>query len=162
MLQRGKLLLWIHAFYFQYPVEAFRYGVVRRLVILCHRNGYTMFLQHGNIGVAAVLYAAVRVVNEACEHVAAAHRRSLVYGHLQGLHADCCFQRVGKRPSDDFAGVGVGNQMQVADIAVSKGYIGDIGHPQLIGFHGCKVLYQVLPFTVAVVRIGCVAGFRLG
>ena len=64
MLQRGKLLLRIHALCFQYSVEAFRYGVVRGLVIFCHRDSYPMFLQHGNIGIAAVLHAAVGVMDE--------------------------------------------------------------------------------------------------
>lgn len=48
-------------------VHAFRYGVVGRLVVLCHRDGGTYRLQQLHIGVAAILRAAVRMVYQLTE-----------------------------------------------------------------------------------------------
>ena len=56
-------------------------GVVRRLVVLRHAYSYAILLQFVRIGVAAVLYAPVRVMDETFQLVS----RGLRYGHLESL-----------------------------------------------------------------------------
>ena len=62
-------------------VDAFCYAVVGRLVVLSHADVYLMAFEFPYVGVAAVLYAAVRVVDQAAQVTAT----GLLYGLPQGL-----------------------------------------------------------------------------
>lgn len=102
------------------------------------------------------------MMDEPREVFTATRSHGLADGHFQGLYADCGLQCSGQRPSHNHAGIGVYNQMEVADVTVGQGYVSDVGHPQLVGRGGDKALYQVLPFVVAVVGSRRVAGLGLG
>ena len=162
LLKRLELLLWIDIFCLYYTIATFRYRVVRGLVVLGHGDGDAVFLQHSNVGIAAVLYTPVRVVDKPCETLVATHFHSLFHSHLQGLHTDGCLQTVGQYPAHNHVGVGIGDQMQVADITVCQGNIGDVSHPKLVCRGRHKVLYQVLPFMITVIGIGRVTRLRSG
>ena len=66
-------------------VDPLGHRVVRGLVVLGHADGDVVCLQHVDIGVAAVLDTAVRVVDEAGEVIAAPAGDGLPYGLGEGL-----------------------------------------------------------------------------
>lgn len=49
--------------------------------------------------------------------------------------------------------------MQIAYVSVVEHDVGDVSHPQLIGHHRLKAVYEVLPLVVAVVGVGRMARF---
>ena len=71
-------------------VYALRNTIVGRLVVFRHRYQYAMFLKFLHIEVAAVLNAAVRVVDESREVTTA----GLFYGHAESLEREDGCQRV--------------------------------------------------------------------
>lgn len=71
-------------------------------------------------------------------------------------------QRVGKHPADNLMRVGVGYQMQVTHISVSKLYMDDVGNPYLIGCRRYKPFHQIFPLMVAVVGVCRMADFTRG
>ena len=160
--ERGELLLWIDILCLYYTIDPLRYRVVRRLVVLGHGDRDTVLFQHSHVGVTAVLHTPVRVMDKPCETLVATHFHSLLHGHPQGLHADGCPQAVGQHPAHNHVRVGIGDQMQVTDIAVCQGNIGDVSYPELVCRCGHKVLYQVLPFMITVVGVGRVTRLRSG
>ena len=82
---------------FQYAVHTLCNGVVRGLVVLRHGDSDAVLLQFVRIGVAAVLYAPVRVMDEPLEFIGC----SLSYGHPKSLHRVFCLQCVRQAPADD-------------------------------------------------------------
>ena len=75
----------VHRLLLDDAVDAFGHGVVRGVVVLGHANGYAVPAEFPDVGVAAVLHAAVGVVYEAVEPVAAAHGGGLAYGLAEGV-----------------------------------------------------------------------------
>lgn len=73
MYQRVETLLAVDTFDLDLSVDGLCDGIVSRFVVLRHRNCASVCLQHLNIGIAAVLYTAVRVVNQALEGVDTTH-----------------------------------------------------------------------------------------
>ena len=43
--------------------------------------------------------------------------------------------------------------MQVTYLSITERYVGNIGHPKLVGCHGDKILDQIFPLVVAVIGI---------
>lgn len=99
------------------------------------------------------------MVDQSFETCAASQFDSLLYCLLQCLHGNGRAERVGKLPADNLVRVGIGYQMKVADAPVGKHNVSDVAHPQLIGRYWYKILHQVLPLVITVVRTGCVPGF---
>ena len=65
----------------QYAVHTLCYGVVRRLVVLRHAYSYAILLQFIRIGIAAILHAPVRVMDESSQFFG----RCLRDGHPESL-----------------------------------------------------------------------------
>ena len=139
----------------QYAVHTLRYGVVRRLVVLRHAYPYTILFQFVRIGVAAVLYASVRVMDESFQLIC----RSLRDGHPEGLERVFRLQRLGQTPSHDLVRIGIRHQVQVTAV-VNQVDVRDVAYPELIGACGHEAADEVLVLVVPVVRVRRVA--RLG
>ena len=56
LLERWELLLWMDILCLYYTISTLRYRIVRRLVVLCHRDGNTMFFQHSYVCVTTVFF----------------------------------------------------------------------------------------------------------
>ena len=162
MLKGVEALLPVDTFHLYYTVGTLCDGIVRRLVVLAHGYGDSMRLEHGHIGIAAILHAAVGVVDKSIEGSAARHGRCLIDGHPQRLHGDGSLECPGQSPAYNHVRVGIGDQVQVAHVAVCKGDVGYVSHPQPVGCGRNKPLNKVLPLVVAVVGVRRVAGLRLG
>lgn len=57
----------IEAFHFNYPIDTFRHGIVRGLVVFCHADGNAMPPKALHVRVATILHATVRVVYQALQ-----------------------------------------------------------------------------------------------
>ena len=108
----------------QYTVHTLCNGVVSWLVVLRHGDSDTVLLQFVRIGIAAVLYAPVRVMDETLQFIGC----SLFYGHLESFQRIFCLQCVREAPAYDLMRVGIRYQMQVA-AAVHKVDVRDVAHP---------------------------------
>ena len=85
LLKRIKpSFLTIYAFTLDCAVHALCKGVVGGFIVLCHRYPYAMFLQFLHVEVAAVLDAAVRVMNESREVTSS----GLFDGHAEGFESE--------------------------------------------------------------------------
>lgn len=93
-------------------VHTLRNSVISGFVILCHADSYTILLQFVRIGVAAVLYSPVRVVDESFQLVC----RSLAYSHTQSLQSVLGLQCRGQAPAHNLVRVCIRHQMQVAAV----------------------------------------------
>ena len=129
-------------------VHTFCDGVVRGLVVFRHGDAYSVLLQFVRIGVAAILHASVRVMDEPFQFVC----RSLRDGHVEGLKRVFRLKGLREAPADDLARVCIRHQVQIA-AAVHQVDIRDITHPQLIGTCGYEATDEVLVLVVAVVRV---------
>ena len=134
-------------------VHTFCDGIVRGLVVLRHRDPDAVLLQLVRIGVAAVLYAPVRVMDEPLEFIGC----SLSYGHPKSLHRVFCLQCLRQAPAHDLVRVGVRNQVQVAAV-VHQVDVRDVAYPELIGACGHEATDEVLVLVVPVVRVRRVTG----
>lgn len=162
MLKGVEALLAVDTFRLYFSVDALSDGVVCGIIVLTHGDGYLMRLEHGHVGIAAILHATVGVVNQSPEGFAAGHGYGLADGHSQRLHGDGSLERPGQCPAHNLVRVGISDQVQVAYVAACKGDIGNVGCPKLVGCDWDKALYQVLVLVIAVVGIRRVAGLRLG
>lgn len=81
-------------------VDPFRHGIVRRLMVFRHADGDVMLPKHLHIGVTAVLYAMVRMVDQSLQACAAPHRHGLTDGLLQRRQGDGRTKGIGQDPSD--------------------------------------------------------------
>ena len=162
MLKGVEALLPVDTFHLYYTVGPLGDGIVRRLVVLAHGDGDSIRLEHGYVGIAAVLHATVGVMDESLEDFAARHGYGLIDGHPQCLHGDGCLECPGQSPADNLVRVGIGDQVQVAHVAACQGDVGDVGSPKLVGCGRDKAPDQVLVLVVAVVGVRRVAGLRLG
>ena len=123
-------------------------GVVSGLVVLCHADPYTIFLQFVCIGVTAVLYTSVRVVDESLQFIG----RSLAYSHPKSLERVFRLQCLGQAPTHDLVRVCIRHQVQVAAI-VHQINVCNITDPELVRTGGNKAADKVLVPSVAVVRV---------
>ena len=57
----------IEAFHFNYPIDTFRHGIVRGLVVFRHADGNAMPPKALHVRVATILHATVRVVYQALQ-----------------------------------------------------------------------------------------------
>ena len=162
VLIRMQLLLPVEAFHLYYTIGTLGNRIVGGLVVLAHGDGDVMSLEHGNVGIAAVLHTAVGMMDKSLEDFSATHRHCLLNGHLQRLHRNGGLERLCQFPAHDLMGVGIRYQMQVAYITACKGNVGDISHPQLVGCSEHDVLDQVLVLVVAVVGVRRMTGLRFG
>ena len=148
VLVRLEALLAVDHLRLQDAVHTLGNGVVSGLVVLRHGDAYPVLLQFVRIGVTAVLYAPVRVMDESFQFIC----RSLRDGHPEGLQRVFRLKGPREAPANDLARVGIRHQVQVA-AAVHEVDVRDIAHPQLIGTCGHEAADEVLVLVVAVVRV---------
>jgi len=77
-------VLTIYALTLDDAVHTLCKGIVSGFVVLCHRDLYTMLLQFVHVEVAAVLDAAVGVMDKSGEVTSS----SLFYGHAEGFERE--------------------------------------------------------------------------
>ena len=130
-------------------VDALGQGIIRGTVVLRHADSDSQPVKTRNIFIAAVLHAAVGVVDErlpvsigSCLRDGLFQRRLRVAG-LESFR---------ERPPDDLTGVGIGNQVQVAD-SILRHDVRDVGNPQLVGSRRAEARLQEVP-VLAVVVVG--------
>ena len=123
-------------------------GIVGGFVVLRHRDLYAMLLQLLHVEIAAVLDAAVRVVDESGEVAST----GLFYGHTEGFKREDGCQGFCKTPANNLLRIGISYEMQVAASAY-KVDIGYVALPQLVGGRRLKSLDEILPLMVAMVGI---------
>ena len=129
-------------------IYALRKSIVGRLVVLCHRYPYAMFLQLLHVEVAAVLDAAVRVVDESGEVAST----GLFYGHAEGFEREDRCQGFCQAPANDLLRIGVRHEVQVA-ASTCEIDVGDVALPQLVSGRRLESLDEILPLMVAVVGV---------
>lgn len=127
-------------------VHALCQGVVRRLVVLRHADGDTVFLKLSDVHVATVLHAAVGMVDEPLEVVLARLR----YGHAERVQSEQGTERGGHPPAYYLARIGVGHQVEVTAPFIRVD-VGDIAHPQPVRARREVPFHEVFPLVVAVV-----------
>ena len=141
-------VLVIEPFAFQDSVHTLSYSVFSRIPALSHAYQYPVVLQQLYILLAAVLAAAVRVVDEAVEPAA-----RIADGHPQCLHRVVAVQRRAERPAEDLLGVCVCNKMKVRKAAVGV-YVGYVPHPYLVGRRRDDTTYQIGPLPHPPAAVG--------
>lgn len=139
----------VEPFLLDYAVDPFGHGVVSRIVVLRHAYGRVYFLQTSDVFVAAILHSTVGMVRQPFK----SEMGDLGYPHVKGGHGARGGQALGQRPPDYLMCEGVGQQVQVGYALVCV-YIGDVGHPQLVGGRQLHPLGQVLVFAVVMVGVG--------
>jgi hypothetical protein len=143
-----KLFTPFEPFCLQNAVHPLRYCIVSRLVVLRHTDGYMMVLQTFHIGIAAVLYASVRVMDQTAQILFPC----TAYRHFQRPYRIGGMKTWGKRPSYYLVGIGISHQMKVAD-ALLQIYIGYVAYPKLIRRRHGNSLHQIRVFMEAVVAV---------
>ena len=112
VLVRLEALLAVDDLRLEYAVHTLCYGVVSGLVVLRHANVDAILPEFVRIGVTALLYASVRVVDEPLQLIS----RSLRDGHPESLQRVLCLQRLRQAPAHDLVRVGVRHQIQIAAV----------------------------------------------
>ena len=101
----------VDTLYLYNPIYTFRYGIVGRLVVFCHANRDVVLLKKFHVRIAAILYAAVRVMYQSGELFVAGHLDCLFYRLPQCGHGGGSTQGISQFPTYDFVGIGIGYQM---------------------------------------------------
>jgi len=149
LLKRLKTsVLTVYALILDNAVHTLCKGVVGGLVVLRHRDLYAVLLQFLHVEVAAVLDAAVRVVDESREITSA----SLFDGHAESFESEDGCQGFCQAPANDFLRISISYEMQVAASA-SEVNVGDVALPQLVRCRWLESLDEILPLVVAVVGV---------
>ena len=130
-------------------VYTFCYGIVRGAVVFRHADADFQPLETCHILVAAVLHAAVGVVDE---RLPVGIGPSLRNGLFQSFHRMAGLESFRERPPDDLAGVGIGDQVQIAD-SILRHDVRDVSDPQLIGGRRTEARLQEV-LVLAVVMVG--------
>ena len=130
-------------------VHALGQGIVRGTVVLRHADADAQGAEAPDVLVAAVLHAAVGVVDEGLP-VGIGPR--LGDGLFQGRQRVAGLKGFRERPPDNLTGVGVGNQVQIAD-SVLRHDVRDVGHPQLVGSRRAEARLQEVT-VLAVIMVG--------
>ena len=99
ILVRLEALLAVDHLRLEYAVHTLRNSIVSGLVVLRHTNLDAVLPEFVRIGVTAVLYASVRVMDESFQLIC----RSLRDGHPEGLERVFRLQRLGQAPAHDLA-----------------------------------------------------------
>ena len=136
----------------------FLYGAVHPLCkcvlvgvsVLCHADAGLAGLQQLGVGVAAVLDAPVRVVDEPLRRLPATAAGD---GHLQCPQAALGGEVLAEVPADYLAGACVRHHRQVAE-AGADGHVGDVADPDSIGGVRRGVLCKVGVPAVGMERVG--------
>ena len=129
-------------------VHTLRYGIVRGLVVLRHADGGIDPSQVLYVLVAAILYATVRMMDQAFK----AKMGDIPDTHLQGCHGVGSDKAVCECPPDDLMRERISQQMKV-HYSPLRIYIGDVCHPQLVGPLYDHSFYQVLVFPIIMIGI---------
>ena len=140
-----------NVFGLQDAVHPLGYGIVSRVTVLSHADGRAQCLESAHIHVAAVLDAAVAVVDKQGKVIATLHCGR--YGHVKRLKRVPCVQRGRQAPAHNLAGEHIGDKMQVAHAAIGKQYIGDVTHPQTVGSVWLKIFHQIGPFVEVMIGV---------
>ncbi len=130
-------------------------GIVGGLVVLRHADPDAVPLQLVRIGIAAVLYASVGVVDEPFQLIG----RRLRDGHPEGLQRVFRLQRIREAPTHDLVRVGIRDEVQVA-AAIHEVDVRDVAHPEPVGTCRHEAADEVPVLVVAVVRVRRMAGLR--
>ena len=132
----------IEAFHFNYPIDTFRHGIVRGLVVFRHADGNAM--PPKAIHVASQQYCTPR--SEWCIRPSRfslpviSTARSMACRNASSVAE--ARKPISQYPSHYLMGISIRDQMQVTDVSAGKRYIGNIANPQLIGRGWDKALYQ--------------------
>ena len=94
-----------------------------------------------HIFIAAVLYAAIGVVDKSLPVGIGPRLRD---GLFQSCQRVAGLESIRERPPDNLAGVGIGDQVQVAD-SILRHDVRDVGHPQLVGSRRAEAVLQEVP-----------------
>ena len=129
-------------------IHALCYGIVRRLVVLRHADGGIDTLQMFYIQAAAVLYAAVRMMNQPLKPQIG----DLFDAHIQGCHGIGGYKAVREDPSDDLMGKGISEQMKIDNSRIRIN-ISNVSHPQLVGTYDRDSFYQITVFKIVMIGI---------
>ena len=130
-------------------VDALGQGVVRGTVVLRHADADAKGVKATYVLIAAVLHAAVGVVDE---RLPVGIGPRLGDGLFQGRQRVAGLESFRERPPDNLTGVGIGDQVQVAD-SVLRHDVCDVGHPQLVGCLRAEARLQEVT-VLAVVVVG--------
>ena len=130
-------------------VCAFSHGVFQRVATLRHADLSPPFPEDGDICLAAILAASVRMVYKVSCRVVV----NTFVSHAESLYRVGCLQRGSYRPAHYLVRVQVRDERQVADTLVRL-HIGDVAGPYLIGAVWDDVLDEVRILAVAVLGIG--------
>ncbi len=157
-----ELVLPIDTFHLDDSVDALRNGIVGRFVVFRHADGDAVLLEKLHVSVTTILNAPVGVVYQTGEILAPRHFNGLLYSLLQGVDGTGSAQGIGQHPPDYLVGVGIRNQMQITDIAIGQGDIGNVADPKPVG--GCEdhAFDKILPLVVTVVGIRRTADLARG
>ncbi len=140
----------IEPFLLDDAVDALGYGIVRRTVVFRHTDVGAQAAQTGHILVAAVLNATVGVVDEGLPVGIGPRLRNGLFQRRQRVDGLEGFR---KRPPDDLAGVGIGDQVQIAD-SILRHDVSNVGYPKLVGGRWAETgLQEVLVLTVVMVGV---------
>jgi len=154
IMVRLEALLAVDHLRLEDAVNTLRNSVISGFVVLRHADFDAVLLQFVRIGITAVLYASVRVMDESFQLIC----RSLRDGHVEGLERMFRLERPGQAPSHNLVRVGVRHQVKVAAV-VYQVDVRDVAHPELIRTCGHEAADEVLVLVVPVVRVRRVTRF---
>ncbi len=126
-------------------VDTLGHGVVPGVSALGHADPDVVLPQDVRIGIAGILDAPVRVVDEVFGRPAS----KALQGHFQRLDGEPGLQRLAHAPADDLLRVIVRDERQVAEVVVARlraevyHHVRDVAHPKLVGAKGNEFLHQV-------------------
>ena len=148
IMVRLEALLAVDHLRLEDAVNTLRNSVISGFVVLRHADFDTVLLQFVRVGITAVLYASVRVMDESFQLIC----RSLRDGHPEGLERVFRLQRLGQAPAHDLVRIGIRHQVQVTAV-VNQVDVRDVAYPELIGACGHEAADEVLVLVVPVVRV---------
>ena len=155
ILVRLEALLTVDYLRLEDAVHTLRNSVISGFVVLRHADLDAVLLQFVRIGITAVLYASVRVMDKSFQLIC----RGLRDGHPEGFERVFRLQCIRQAPAHDLVRVGIRHQVQVAAV-VNQVDVRDIAHPELVRACGHEATDEILVLVVTVVRVRRMA--RLG
>ncbi len=144
----GEVQLFKKELLLQYSVDPLGHGVGIRVVGFGHAGFDSVLVQQHLVGIRAVLYSSVGVVDECLVGVSAAG-----IGHPESLQGALRVQALRQVVADNLLGVRVRDERQV-HVACPVTDVGDVGHPDLFGAHNLETGNQVLVLVETVMGIG--------
>ena len=144
----GEVQLFKKELLLQYSVDPLGHGVGVRVVGFGHAGLDSVLAQQPLVGIRAVLYPSVGVVDECLVGVSA-----VGIGHPKSLEGTLRVQALRQVVADNLLGVCVCDERQI-HVACPVADIGDVGHPDLFGTHDLETGNQVLVLVETVMGIG--------